>query len=211
MTECSLVVKAAVARLSVKYGFDMDEAIRFLNGPPPAPTPPPTGILSCGHWGNTQAFMKMKEKETQKKYYLRMNASPEVLQLVELDSKPYGSEAEKIISEIFGLGPRTSTQNDATFNGKKIEIKSARYWAGKDNCVWQHLEPEHDYDYALLALLDFHGWKIWGIPKPLLMGEMRDKKIVTFQGKQGWWTRKSDILPYLTPITSLEDLQAFVL
>ena len=72
---------------------------------------------------------------------------------------------------------------------KKIEIKSARYRVGKDDCVWQHLEPDHDYEYAMFTLLDFHGWKVWGIKKTLLMGEMREKKIVTFQGKQGWWVK----------------------
>jgi len=139
-----------------------------------------------------------------------MDASTEVLTLVELDSKPFGSECEKIISEIFYLGPRTSSQNDGTLNGKNIEIKSARYWAGKDDCVWQHLEPEHDYEYVILALLDFKGWKIWCIKKSLLMGELRIKKIVTYQGKQGWWTKKSAILPYLTPIKTRADLQAFI-
>jgi hypothetical protein len=167
-------------------------------------------ILSCEFWKDTKTFKSIKDKETQIKYYKRMNASPEVLQLVELESKPFGSESEKIISEIFHLGPRTSSQNDGTLNGKNIEIKSARYWAGKDDCRWQHLEPDHDYEYALLAILDFKGWKIWCIKKSLLMGEMRDKKIVTFQGKQGWWTMKSAILPYLTPIKTIEELQAFV-
>ena len=167
-------------------------------------------ILSCGYWKNTKTFTSIKDKETQIKYYKRMNASAEVLQLVELESKPFGSESEKIISEIFHLGPRTSTQNDGTLNGKKIEIKSARYWAGKDDCVWQHLEPDHDYEFALFVILDFQGWKVWCIHKPLLMGELREKRVVTFQGKQGWWTRKSAILPYLTPIKSVAELQAFL-
>ena len=167
-------------------------------------------ILSCNHWKNSRTFMDIKDKETQIKYYRRMNASAEVLQLVDLESKPFGSVGETMISEIFGLGPRTSSQNDGTLNGKKIEIKSARYWAGKDDCVWQHLEPDHDYEYAIFAILDFQGWKVWSIKKSLLMGEMREKKIVTFQGKQGWWTRKSAILPYLTPITTRAELEAFV-
>ena len=140
-----------------------------------------------------------------------MNASAEVLQLVELESKPFGIVSENIISEIFQLGARTSTQNDGTLNGKKIEIKSARYWSGKDDCIWQHLEPEHDYDYALFVILDFQGWKVWCIAKYVLMGEMREKKIVTFQGKQGWWTKKSNIIPYLTQIMTIADLHAYVL
>lgn len=174
------------------------------------PTPPLSGDpLLSEYWKNTAAFTTIQEKETQIKHYKRMNASAEVLQLVELESKPFGSVCEKIISELFGLGPRTSSQNDATLNGKKIEIKTARYWAGKDDCMWQHLEPDHDYDYAMFVLLNFHGWKVWCIKKTDLM-DLREKKIVTFQGKQGWWTRKSAILPYLTPIYTLAELKVFI-
>jgi hypothetical protein len=172
------------------------------------PASPVNDPLLSTYWKNTAAFTTIQEKETQIKHYKRMNASPEVLQLVELESKPFGSVCEKIISELFGLGPRTSTQHDATLNGKKIEIKTARYWAGKDDCMWQHLEPDHDYDYALFVLLNFHGWKVWCIKKTDLM-DLRGK-IVTFQGKQGWWTRKSAILPHLTPIHTLAELHAFI-
>ena len=228
------MIQDAVDRLATKYEFDTEEAKDFLAqgqalsgeagsfpttplyAPTPqgqAPTTPITVVvggdpLLSTYWKNTAAFTTIHEKETQIKHYKRMNASPEVLQLVELESKPFGSVCEKIISELFGLGPRTSSQNDATLIGKKIEINSARYWAGKDDCVWQHLEPDHDYDYALFVLLNFKGWKVWCIKKTDLM-DLRGK-IVTFQGKQGWWTRKSAILPHLTPIHTLADLQAFV-
>lgn len=167
-------------------------------------------MLSANYWKNTKTFKTIKDKETQIKYYKRMNSCEEVLQLVDLESKPFGSASEKIIQEIFNLGPRTSTQNDGTRNGKKIEIKSARYWAGKDDCKWQHLEPEHDYEIVLFVLLDFQGWKVWGIKKSFLMGEMRNKKIVTNQGKQGWWVKKSDILSYLTPIKNISELDKFI-
>lgn len=167
-------------------------------------------ILSVDFWKNSKSFQKIKDKETQIKHYKKNKSPDEVLQLVDLESKPFGSECENIISELFELGPRTSTQNDATRHGKKIEIKSARYWAGKDDCKWQHLEPDHDYEYALFVLLDFTGFKIWGIKKSVLMGEMRDKKIVTFQGKQGWWVTKTACLPYLTPIKNKYDLDNFV-
>jgi hypothetical protein len=167
-------------------------------------------ILSSNYWENTEAFKSIKNKETQIKYYKRMNSSESVLQIVDLESKPFGSVSEKIIKEIFNIGQRTSSQNDGTKNGKKIEIKSARYWAGKNDCVWQHLEPEHDYEYALFVLLDFNGWIVWGIKKSLLMGEMRDKKIVTYQGKQGWWVRKSMIVNYLTLIKNINDFDTFI-
>ena len=213
------MLQDAVERLASQYGFDVEEAKDLLGitqAPTPqgqAPTTPSPGVvggdpLLSTYWKNTAAFTTIHEKETQIKHYKRMNASAEVLELVQLESKPFGSVCEKIISELFGLGPRTSSQNDATLNGKKIEIKTARYWAGKDDCVWQHLEPDHDYDYALFVLLNFHGWKVWCIKKTALM-DLRGK-IVTDQGKQGCWTKKSAILPYLTPIHTLADLQSFV-
>lgn len=167
-------------------------------------------VLSANYWKNTKTFKTIKTKETQIKYYKRMESCEEVLQLVSLESKPFGSSAENIIQAIFKMGPRTSTQNDGTRNGKKIEIKCARYWAGKDNCRWQHLEPEHDYDIAMLAVLDFQGWKVWCVQKSVLMGEMRDKKIVTVQGKQGCWVEKTAIEPYLTPIKNIAELDAFI-
>jgi hypothetical protein len=167
-------------------------------------------IISVNHWKNNKAFKKIQAKLTQKTYYKNNNSCEEILQLVDLESKAFGTECENILCELFELGKRTSTQHDATKDGKKIEIKSARYWAGKDDCKWQHLEPEHDYEYALFVLLDFNGFKIWGIKKSVLMGEMREKNIVTFQGKQGWWVTKSAILPYLAPITSIEDLDHFL-
>ncbi len=170
-------------------------------------------ILSASYWKNTKAYKSLTNKKGQLQYYKKMNSHTSVCKLVELGSKSFGSECENIICEIFNLGPRTSSQNDGTRNGKKLEIKCARYWVDDNNtgnCKWQHLEPDYDYDYALFALLDFHGWKVWGIKKSLLMGELRDKKIVTNQGKQGWWVNKSNIEPYLTPIHSIADLDVFI-
>ena len=178
----------------------------FLANPAaPAPTP----LLSVTNWKHTKAFTSTR-RETQTQYYIRMNAAPEVIELVSLDSKPFGSVSEAMMAELFQMAPRTSTQNDGVFEGRKCEIKCARHWGGKDDSRWQHLEPEHDYEFALLALLDFHEWKVWCISKAHLMGELREKKVVTFQGKQGWWTLKSAIMPYLTPIHGLECLRKFV-
>ena len=167
-------------------------------------------LLSVENWRTSKAFLAMAEKETQLRYYKSKEAAPEVMALVDLDSKPFGSVCESMLVELFGLGPRTSSQNDGTRLNKKIEIKCARYWAGKDDCKWQHLEADHDYEFALFALLDFHGWKVWGIKKSLLMGELREKKVVTFQGKQGWWAKKSALIPYLTEIQSQEQLDALL-
>lgn len=171
--------------------------------------------LSVASWKDTRAYRIIKEKETQKMYYRRMSSSEDVLHLVDLDSKPFGAASEGILQEIFHLGKRTSSQNDGTRLDKKIEIKSARYWAGKDDCKWQHLEPEHDYDHILFALLGFHEWKVWCCTKAYLMGELREKNVITHQGKQGWWIQKTHLLKHLHPdhcisVTSLQELDAFL-
>ena len=165
--------------------------------------------LKCISWKNTQAFKKVVAKETQLQYYIRREASPDVLSLVQLDSKPFGSAAESILREVFGMKKPTSTQHDGVFRGHKVEIKTARYWAGKDNCKWQHLEPDHDYRIALLAILDFDGFRIWAVDKHRLMGEMREAGVVQKQGKQGFWLTKSAAEDWLKPIQTVEELEEF--
>ena len=164
-------------------------------------------ILTSSSWKTSNAFKNIGNKKTQTQYYLENNSTEEVMKLACLESKPFGSEVEKIIREILTLTNRTSTQNDATFNSKKIEIKAARYWAGKDNCKWQHLESNHDYNYVLFVLLDFTGFKIWGIKKTTLMKDLVDKKIVVKQGEQGYWTDKNKIISHLTVINNIKDLE----
>ena len=166
-------------------------------------------LFSSSNIGGMPSFKKVSKKISQLDYYVSKSSSPETLRLVALDNKAFGAAIEDIVRECLSLGPRSSSQNDATFGDHKIEIKAARYWAGKDNCKWQHLEPDHDYDVVLFVLMDFHELRVWAIKKETLMGELRDRKIVTFQGKQGWWTSKKAIMPFLTPIQTLDDMAAF--
>jgi phage FluMu protein Com len=168
-------------------------------------------ILSPLRWKYSKAFTSLKQKETQLQYYTRMKSCKEILELVILDSKKFGIICEKIIQELFHISSRTSTQNDGIRLGKKIEIKSARYWESKDECKWQHIELKYDYDLILFILLDFDKFKVWAIKKSILISkELQDKKILTPQGEQGWWVCKTEILPYLTPIESIEELDRFI-
>lgn len=169
----------------------------------------PISLLSAASWATSPAFASLDFKETQLEYYERNGADEAVKRFVALESKSFGSKAEQLLKSILGLGPRTSSQNDATLNGKKIEIKSARYWTSSTDCKWQHLEIGHDYDVVLFALLDFTGWKLWAAHKEDLIGPMREALVLTNQGEQGWWLIKSAAEPYLTEITDRDSLVAF--
>ena len=168
-------------------------------------------ILSIDNWETDYKNIINDYTKSQYEYYKENGSSQKVLNYVSMESKRFGSVSEKLISAIFNLGPRTSTQNDGVKKYKKVEIKCARYWGCKDECKWQHLEPNHDYDCVLFCLLDFDGtWKVWGIKKNMLMGDLREKNLVTYQGKQGWWCNKSDVIEYCTVIKSLSDLDDFL-
>jgi hypothetical protein len=160
-------------------------------------------------WCNTGAFHAIKKKKSQLDYYIENNASPEVLKLISGESRQFGANVENIIREMFNIGPPTSTEHDGIFEGKKIEIKSGRYLKCSDKCMWQHLEPGHDYEYVIVCFVDFHDLRCWIISKSILMG-LRETKVVRKQGTEGYLTHKKDILPYLTPIYTANDIRSYI-
>ena len=168
-------------------------------------------ILSISNWENIYDNLIKSYNISQYEHYKKNGSSEKVLEIVSMESKRFGSIAENIVASILNIGKRTSSENDGLKNNKKIEIKCARYWAGTNDCKWQHLEKNHDYDCVLFGLLDFNGdWKIWGIKKSLLFGELIEKKVLTYQGNQGWWCKKNDVVPYCSQINSISDLDQFL-
>jgi hypothetical protein len=167
-------------------------------------------MASLKTWTQTNYFKNMEKKTTQLDLYLKKNSSLEIIQLVSMANKVFGTEMEGIFQEIFQLDPRENTQHDGIRNGKKIEIKSARWHATGEDCNWQHLEPDYDYEFVMFTLVDFTELKVWMITKKLLMGELRQLKIVSRQGQQGWTVTKGKLEKYLTPIQTIEELDNFI-
>jgi hypothetical protein len=167
-------------------------------------------ILHANNWSDMFKDIINNYSQSQSDYYKNNSENEDIREMARLDSKRFGSVSEEILRNLFDLGPRTSTQNDGTKNGIPLEIKAARRWAGRNDCKWQHIEPEHDYHCLLLALLDFDGWKVWIINKSVLFGVCRDNNLIEKQGLQGWWCKKSKIMPYLTEIHNTNDLVDFL-
>ena len=157
---------------------------------------------------NTKSFQLYKKKDSQIDFYIKNNSSLDILKLISNESKSFGSLMENIVSDNFALEKRLNSQHDALFGNKKIEIKSARYWANKLDCKWQHIELEHDWDAIIFVLVDFKDVRCWAFQKDNLL-EMIEKKIITKQGKQGYLCNKSAIEKYLYPINDEKDLQNF--
>lgn len=136
-----------------------------------------------------------RSSNAQAEYYVHHSVDDSVIRLARLPSRTFGCVCEHIIKKLYHLQPSSSVQHDATFDAVKIEIKSARYWRQSDDCRWQHIEPSYDYDWLWFVLLDFDGFKVWRIPKATFWS--LDSTIVERQGRQGYWVRKSRILPFL--------------
>ena len=159
---------------------------------------------------NWKQYINKTKTISQYDYYRVNNSQDEILELVSLNSKIFGTKAEDILRKIFDIGPRTSTQNDGTKFDKKIEIKTSRYWGGSNNSKWQHLEEEHDYEYVLFALLDFDKWKCWITKKDTLFGILKENGLLKKQGTEGWLCNSKDITAHITEIFSVQDFDDYL-
>lgn len=153
------------------------------------------------NWKHIDSYKNFKKTISQSEYYEQNSSSIEVLNLVKLNSKIFGSICENIIIELLNLEKRTSSQNDATYKGYKFEIKTGRFISGKDDCMWQHIEPDYDYDYLLCCLLNFNHFDIFYISKEQI-NLLIQSNIIKKQGKQGYICKKSQIINYITKINS---------
>jgi len=160
-------------------------------------------IRNTNEWATLDSVIDVRQ------FYKDNNSVHEIQRIVGLENRKFGSVIEKMVREIYSLSSPESSKHDAIFisSGRtqtKIEIKAARYWAGTDNCKWQHLEPEYDYTHILFVLIDFNAIRVWVADKRPLFS----KGLLTPQGKQGFWGDKNTLLAsgYLTEIHTALDL-----
>ena len=160
------------------------------------------------------AFKNMVERVSRYQYYKSLGACETILSFTKTEGKTYGTDIEKITIEWFRLLPRLNTQHDGLFPDHKtevikcghwkIEIKSSRYWGGKKQYKFQHIEPDHDFDILLTALLreDRIEYRI-----------MRKNAILPYlekQGKQGFFLNDKDVERIGTIIETHEDIYDYL-
>jgi hypothetical protein len=126
------------------------------------------------------SFTKRKLTISKYDYYNMRGASKTILELTKLEGKTFGTLMEKMIIEHLKLGGRTSSQNDATYGYKKIEIKSSRYWT-IGNYMFQHIEPNHEFDILITAVLKMNEIELRVIKKQDLIPHLIK------QGNQGYF------------------------
>jgi hypothetical protein len=164
---------------------------------------------------NTSLFndtSKKKKNKTQPEYYLENNSPENIMKLVMMSSATFGAAIDTIITEFFELDKRTDSGHDKKINDKKIEIKSSRFWGGKQDWRWQHMMENHQYDYLILNGLEFDGISSYIISKDDIF-KLKSQNLLTQQGGgegQGYWCLYSNIKDYLHKITDKNDILNFI-
>lgn len=151
------------------------------------------------------------------------NKSPQdILRLATLNSKSLGKVSEDFARHRFPmLKPSKSNEFDhlyARHNHSRycIEQKTSRLWENND-FKWQHIEPEHSWDFLLLCGIAYDDVKFWMLSRPDFESLVLEKKI-TIQGSkkdrsdmgsdEGYWCWYMDIKHQLLPVISYKDLRA---
>lgn len=164
------------------------------------------------------SWFKSKRKiKTQTDLYIENNSPKEIIELIKLGNKSFGSVMENITNEYFNMDKRTDTMHDFTKSGFKIELKSARFTVGALDFRWQHIDHIDHWDFLLLAAIEFEQIRYYIcsnqtvnhlIKNGFITGQGKDKK-----PKQGYWFFYSKLKKfdeYFVEIESEKDLLKFI-
>ena len=139
---------------------------------------------------------------TQAAWYAENGASSEMVSLVALGNKAFGSAMEYLTCNIFECEKVKDVQGETGWdlcrNDSHIELKSSRLWRLKQKTLWrwQHVLPDHEWSYLMCAGVDIDKIRYFIVSKPQFMN-LISAGIVTQQGGaggQGCWFSSPDII-----------------
>jgi len=134
-------------------------------------------------------------------WYANNGAPAEMVELVSLGNKKFGSIMEHITCDLFDCQKvkdvKGKTGWDLNKNNSRIELKSSRYWRmGNKNCFrWQHVLADHEWSYLMCVGIDFQKIRYFIASKSQFM-KLIEEGVITQQGGaggQGCWFSSDDI------------------
>ena len=134
-------------------------------------------------------------------WYANNGAPAEMVELVSLGNKKFGSIMEHITCDLFDCQKvkdvKGKTGWDLNKNNSRIELKSSRYWrmANKNCFRWQHVLADHEWSYLMCVGIDFQKIRYFIASKPQFM-KLIEEGAITQQGGaggQGCWFSSEDI------------------
>lgn len=153
----------------------------------------------------SREYAHVIKKRSQFDYYRERGASDEILKLVTMNNKTYGTGfMEAYIRSYFGMSSPTNTEHDGVYMGKKFEIKAPRFGSNGTYFI-QHIKPTHDFDYILIGLLQPIGIETFVIHKSDMYEHLK------LQKGEGYFLRQIDIEKICHVVNDEEDLKTFIL
>ena len=151
---------------------------------------------------------------TQAAWYASKGASADMISLVALGNKAFGSAMEYITCNLFNCDKVKDVKGETGWDlcRKKahIELKSSRFWRIQNKTLWrwQHVLPDHEWAYLICAGVDINKIRYFIISKPQFMDLISDG-IVTQQGGgggQGCWFSSTDIIGKIQEFSNPDDV-----
>lgn len=141
-------------------------------------------------------------------WYASNGAPTDIVSLVAMGNKKFGSVMEKLSSNIFNCTNVPDKEGETGWDMEKgdgcqrIEHKASRLWGDKSKArshthhwTWQHILPDHEWAYLMCAGVDLQMIRYYIIAKPKFM-KLIKAGIVTQQGGatgQGFWFSSKDM------------------
>lgn len=161
-------------------------------------------IIPINLISQSKEYANVMKKRTQMDYYRERGAPDEILKLVSMNNKTYGTGfMEAYIRSHFGMINPVNSEHDGIYMGKKFEIKAPRFGSNGDYFI-QHIKPNHDFDYFLIALLQPSGIETSIVRKSDMYEYLK------LQKGEGYFLRKKDIETISHGVNNEEDLKAFI-
>lgn len=173
-----------------------------------------------------QSFWDNVDKSPMKKMsmferYEEHGSPRDILRLAMLNSKSLGKVAEDFARYRFPfLKPSKSNEFDHIMTPHhyfNVEQKTSRLWEN-DDFKWQHIEPDHSWDYLLFCGIGYQDVQFWILTRANFHVLVK-KAEITIQGSkkertekgsdEGYWCWYSDIKELLIPVHSEEQLRAY--
>lgn len=162
-------------------------------------------IIPISVISHSKEYANAMKKRTQSDYYRERGASDEILKLVNMNNKTYGTGfMESYIRSHFGMKNPINSEHDGIYMDKKFEIKAPRF-GNTGTYFIQHIKPTHDFDYILIALLQPNGIETFIIRK----SDMHDH--LKLQKGEGYFLCKNEIEIIRHSVGDEEDLKTFLL
>lgn len=153
----------------------------------------------------SKEYRNIIKKRTQFDYYHERGASDEILKLVTMNNKTYGSGfMESYIRSHFRMENPINSEHDGVYMDKKFEIKAPRF-GNNGSYFIQHIKPNHDFQYILIALLQPYGIETSIIRKYDIYKHLK------LQKGEGYFLYKNEIESIKINVRDEEDLKNFLL